>query len=261
MAQPPDLMGEYRVLLDELIRVYRDFEGGMTPPHPIPAGSRGRIMRFPTQDAHHAMLLKLAAMLNFLSGALILCKSGVVLAQGALERMADEAGEDVLFLTVGITQGFTDRHSDFLKYFWQEDFADFDDPTNSFQVRPQVPRAKVSAAIHSIGDDPSTANQVAKLLSRSYSGFVHAAAPHVMELYDAEQRLFQVESAPSCRQSDHERDLWNYMYRGATAIMAAAKAFGSDAHFSHMEDVLERFQKFTHRDGGYRRRSSAKPTP
>ncbi len=260
MAQSPDLIGEYRSLLAEMIEVYRDFEGGMTAPTLIPAGTRGHIMRFPTQDAHHAILLKLAAMLNFLSGAITLCQSGAVLAQGAVERMADEAAEDVVFLTVGIAQGMTERHADFLKSFWQEDFADFDDHTNSFQSRPQVPRAKVVAAIHSIGDDPSTGNQVAKLLSKSYSGFVHAAAPHVMELYDAERQLFQVESAPGYRRLDHEKDLWNYMYRGATAIMAAARAFGSDDHFDHMGVILERFQERTHRDGGYRRRSYTEPT-
>lgn len=229
----------------------------MTKPQRRVAGRNGFIFRFPEQDAHHAVILKLAAMLNFLNGALLLCKSGIVLAQGALERMADEAAEDVMFLTVGISHGMTQRHLDFLDYFWREDFTDFDDTVNSFQSRPQVPRDKIAAGIHAIADDPSTGSKVSKIVTKSYSGFVHAAAPHVMELYDVPAGRFRVESAPDYRKAEHQQDLWNYMYRGAMAIMAAAKAFGSDEHFRHMGVLLEEFQDQTGRDGGFRLKNAA----
>jgi len=42
------------------------------------------------------------------------------------------------------------------------------------------------------------------------------------------------------------------------AIMAAAKAFGSDAHFEQMGAVLEVFQDKTERNGGFRRNGAAK---
>lgn len=245
MVQHPELIAAYRELLQNMVAVYRDFEGGMTPPQTFPAGKRGYIDRLPTRDAHHAILLKLAAMLNFLSGALVLCEAGIVVPQGAVKRMADEAGEDVVFLVVGLTEGMTDRHEAFLDNFWQEDFADFDDPLNSFQSRQQVPREKVAAAIHRISDDPSTANRVAKVLTKAYSGFVHAAAPHVMDLYDQATQTFVVESAPSVRRSNHERDMWNYMFRGANALAAAAKAFGSDAHFQTVKSFIEHFERRT----------------
>lgn len=43
-------------------------------------------------------------------------------------------------------------------------------------------------------------------------------------------------------------------------VQSVARAFGSDDNFDHMGAILERFQERTHRDGGYRRRSSTKPT-
>lgn len=258
MQTQPDLLQQYRALLVEMTAMYRDFEGGMTKPRRRAVGKKGFVFRFPVQDAQHAIILKLAAMLNFLNGALLLCESGIVLSQGALERMADEAAEDVTFLTVGVTHGMTQRHLDFLDYFWREDFTDFDDTINSFQSRPQVPRDKIAAAIHAIGNDPSTGSKVSKIITKSYSGFVHAAAPHVMELYDVPAGKFRVESAPAYRRVEHQQDLWNYMYRGAMAIMAAAKAFGSDAHFEQMGAVLEAFQDKTERNGGFRRNGAAK---
>lgn len=257
MKTSPDLLQKYRALLGEMTAMYRDFEGGMTKPQRRLVGNKGYVYRFPVQDAQHAIILKLAAMLNFLHGALLLCESGIVMAQGALERMADEAAEDVTFLTVGITREMTQRHLDFLDYFWREDFTDFDDTMNSFQSRPQVPRDKIAAAIHAIGNDPSTGSKVSKIITKSYSGFVHAAAPHVMDLYDVVEGEFRVESAPDYRKVEHQQDLWNYMYRGAMAIMAAAKAFGSDAHFEQMGAVLEAFQDQTERNGGFRRSDAA----
>ncbi|MDV3437308.1 hypothetical protein R1H25_17755 [Stenotrophomonas sp. C2852] len=257
MQTQPDLLQQYRALLVEMTAIYRDFEGAMTKPQRRMAGRNGSVFRFPVQDAEHAIILKLAAMLNFLNGALQLCESGVVLAQGALERMADEAAEDVTFLAVGISHGMTQRHLDFLDYFWREDFTDFDDTMNSFQSRPQVPRDKIAAAIHAVGNDPSTGSKVSKIITKSYSGFVHAAAPHVMELYDVPAGKFRVESSPAYRKLEHQQDLWNYMYRGAMAIMAAAKAFGSDAHFQQMGASLEEFQDQTQRNGGFRRKRVA----
>ena len=243
------LLGEYRRLLEQLERVYRDFEGGITPARPFPAGSRGSIIRLPVRNASHAIILKLAAMINFLYGALELCESGLVLGQGALERMADEAGEDVAFLALGLINGMTPRHHEFLDYFWREDFTDFDDIPGSFQSRPQVPRQKIVAAIHSISANPSAGNAAAKVLSKSYSGFVHASAPCVMEIYDPRQNRFGVSEAPEYRRSEHENDLWNYMYRGANALMFAAKAFGSQRHFDLLKKCLDEFQRRTGRRG------------
>lgn len=251
------LIQEYRILLKTLEEVYRDFEAGITAPTPVPAGKQGMVMRMPTQDVHHAIILKLAAMLQFLNSALVLCEAGLVLGQGALERMADEAGEDVMFLTVGLGNGMADRQEEFLDYFWREDFADFDDIPNSFQSRPQLPREKVIAGIHRLNPDPSTGSKVSKVVAKSYSGFVHAAAPHVMEIYDARSNTFGVSGAPDYRQVEHIQDLWNYIYRGTTAMMAAAKAFGSDKHFEALEEAIETFQERTERNGGYRRKGQA----
>lgn len=209
----------------------------------------GFIHRLPNQDARHAVLLKLAALLNFLSGAIALCETGAVLPQGTVKRMADEAAEDVLFLTTGLLSGMSDRHAEFLDYFWREDVADFDDRLNSFQSRPQVKREKVIAAIHRISDDPSTATQVGTLLSKAYSGFVHAAAPHVMDIYDPERRKFEVLSASAQRRLEHEIDLWNQMYRGAGSLTLAAKVIGTDADFNRMKAAIAAFEQRTNSYG------------
>lgn len=238
-----------RDFLTRLELIFRDFEGGMTPPVPYRQGD-GYVLRFPKKDIHHAMLLKLAALLQFLNGAIQVCESGLVMAQGALERMADEAGDDASFLALGICEGITDRHEDFLAAFWADDHLDPADVTEVKKPR-QVRREKIHAALHRDWDDPSTAGKIAKRLSATYSGFVHAAAPNVMEMYDHRDGRFKVCAGPDFRRKEHEHDLWNYVYRGGLTFIAAAKAFGSQPHVDTLEAAIIKFQADSARYGGY----------
>ncbi len=243
-------MDPYLRLLAVMEAALRDFESGMERPILLNAGTRGKIHRLPKQDVNHAILLKLVAMLSALNAAHILMRQGHVMEQAAIERIADEAGEDVFFLTLAVLKGMTDLHRRFLDAFWAEEFDDFDDTVGSHKSREMIPRQKIRAYINSFHpSDPSTANQVARIIAKTYSGFVHLAAPHIMEVYRPDSGTFSVTGMLGTpRASEHAHDFWNYLYRGGLAFVAAAKAFGSDDHSQMMMNSLKAFQAATGRE-------------
>lgn len=70
------------------------------------------------------------------------------------------------------------------------------------------------------GGDPSTAQRVSQTIHKSYSGYVHGAAPQILDLYRGRPERFHLAGlAGTSRQSDHSRDFLNYPYR---ALMSAA---------------------------------------
>jgi hypothetical protein len=246
-------MDPYDRLLHRLEATLRDFEAGATPAVAVAAGTKGHIWRMPVQDVQHAILLKLVTLLSALNAARLLCNNGFVMEQGAIERVADEAAEDITFLVIGLSHGKTDRHDKFIADFWAEDFADHDDIANSLVRRNRVPRDKIRSTIHAITDDPSTANSVAKAIAAAYSGFVHGASTHAMEVYNPIAKEFRVRGVlgtPIHR--SHVHDYWNYLYRGGVAFALAARVLGFDAHFTAILSHLDEFQRETERGGGLR---------
>jgi len=103
----------------------------------------------------------------------------------------DEQGEDILFLTLRSTQTSNYREQ-FVKSFYQEEFADADDPLSTIE-RPQVSRKKIRAAIFSKGTgfaDPSTAVAAAHTVTSAQSGYIHGAYVHIMDFTVATPLVF-----------------------------------------------------------------------
>lgn len=243
-------MEPYQKLLLVLQAALEELEKSVGRPVVVPAGSRDFMFRLPNVDIHSAIFLKLVAMLSSLNAARILLTNGHVMEQAAVERIADEAAEDVFFLTLGVLKGTTDLHKRFLDAFWAEEFDDFEDTMGSHRSRPMIPRDKIRAQVHgSHPEDPSTATKAARILTKTYSGFVHLAAPHVMEVYRPDVGSFSVNGMLGTpRASQYHEDFWNYLYRGGMAFLAAAQAFGADQLREQISEGLRGFQQATGRE-------------
>lgn len=249
-----DTLDHCRSFLATLQLALKACEAGMTRPTPvlsIGCELDGYILRLPVQDIRHAMLLKQAAALHYLYAAFALCDADLYMAQGAAQRMADEATDDVCFLAQGIIEGETPLHEKFLNSFWSDHDEDHGN-TNNVRKAHSVRREKIHAALNANSDDPSRAGLLAKRLHKTYSGFVHASSANVMDLYDAYRHTFCVERGPAYLREDHVYDLWNYCYRAGLAFLAAAKAYGSARLLSQVEEGLVSFQRVCGRDGGYK---------
>lgn len=235
----------FTTVLSAMDAAFRDYESALPKPERVRQGN-GWNYRFKTQDIYHAVVLKLALVQSTLRAALILNKHGHVIEQGMLQRIMDEANEDILFLTYAITNDtITELHTRFLAAFWAEEFGDFANPTDSHQSRDMVPRQKIRAYLARIEGkdlDPSTAVKVTKIVSKAYSGFVHGASPHIMEIYGGDPPHFHTKGVLE-RAPEYQRDFANYVYRGLLSYIMAAKLFGSQPHVDALMNYKRLMEK------------------
>ena len=147
----------------------------------------GFAFRYVEQSCRQAIIQKLARLVTGLRALELLLAAGLTQEQAALQRVVQEIDEDILFLAHSELQGTTTPlHDEYLEAFYQEEF---DQPSAlaSTQRRLMIKRKKIRAYLSKIevpNDNPAHVSRVARSIHSGYSGFVHAASPQVMELFD-----------------------------------------------------------------------------
>lgn len=211
----------------------------------------GFVFRHVEKTVHQALVQKLARLVSTLHAARLLMKNGFVQEQAALQRVLDELQEDVTFLSFGVI--FNKRtllHDDYLAAFFEEEF-DAESTIDSPQKRSLIPRKKIRAWIASMegGLDQSRAVKATRTISKAYSGYVHAASPHIMDMYGGNPPVFHLHGMLGTpRHVEHRADLWNYFYRAIITFGFAAKAFGEDGLFATIRDFADEFARISSND-------------
>ena len=202
--------------------------------------------RHAERTVRQALVQKLARTASTLHAARLLMEHGFVQEQASMQRILGELQEDITFLSFGIIfNKWSKLHDDYLAAFFEEEF-DADTAMESTQRRPMIPRKKIRAAIASmeIGLDQSTGVEVTRTISKAYSGYVHAASPHIMDMYGGNPPRFHMRGMRGTpRHVEHQADLWNYFYRGIISFGFVAKAFGDDQMFARIRDFSDDFAK------------------
>jgi hypothetical protein len=110
-----------------------------------------------------------------------------------------------------------------------------------------IPRKKIRAYMASRKEyepDPSTGAALLNTVGKAYSGYVHAASPHVMEMYGGNPPRFHT---GGMRDSplflDHQHDIWNYYYRGILTFGIAANAFYDKPTLQRIMNFLKFFEE------------------
>ena len=225
--------------------VFRELERRTPPPteHII----NGRIaLRYEERSAHQAILLKFARQISGLHAIDVLLLKGLVQEQGVIQRTLDEFAEDILFLAAGvITENWSDLHVQFCSYFWEEEF-DHAEAMKSRQRRGSVSRSKIRAYNHRAFavSDPSTADRAGESIHKAYSGYVHGAAGHILDMCGGDPlRFFLSGMRGTYRQREHAEDAVTYFYRGLMSANFASKAFGNEALASATRRRVREFEK------------------
>lgn len=180
-------------VVDQLCEIVDRLGSSFPPPHTVAMGD-GFVDRHAPQTRSNglACYLKAVKICSTLNGALVLLDSGHVQEAFALGRVAQDQVDDIHFLVRprGDDGKLSERQTTALDEFFQEEFTDSKDPIGTSQERDRVGRDKIRAAIHSAPgmDDPSTAQKIGKALYRVFSGYVHGAYVHIMELHDHSDR-------------------------------------------------------------------------
>jgi hypothetical protein len=156
----------------------------------------------------------------------------LVQEEAVIHRVLGDLIEDVLFLSYGILRNELNEKifQSYLTDFYQEDFADPENPLESIQKRAPVPRKKIQAYIaradSRIGN-PSQNQEIFRTLHQAFSGFVHAASVQILETYGGNPPHFHVRGMLGTpRMPEYERDIWNYFERGMADFVLAAGVFG-----------------------------------
>jgi len=233
--------------LVEMDRSIRDLTALIPPAQPVPfAGSF--VFRYVEKLPQQAICQKLARIPSCIRAAQLLCDHGYFQEQGALQRIIDELAEDALFLAIPFAFGTPeDIHQQFLDSFYAEDF----DPRTGKPVpeqRPMIPRKRIRAYIarSPIGTgDPSGHTDAGRVLSKTYSGFVHAASPHIMDTYGGMPPRFHTSGMlGTVREREFREDIVNYYYRGLSAFVISARALGDENLFQQLYQLSKQYQTF-----------------
>lgn len=206
----------------------------------------GYIYRYKEKSIYQAIVQKLARTVTGLKAISLLNKAGYLQEQASLQRTLDEIEEDIAFLCFGIIYNdISELHNKYLSAFYEEEYDNPHSSIASTQKRPMIQRKKIRAFVNknrTEGDDQSTAIEVGRTISKTYSGYIHGASPQIMELYFGNPPMFNLSGgANSPFYSDHREDLLNYYYRTILSFAFAAKSFGEDDLFKMIIDYSKNF--------------------
>lgn len=143
-----------------------------------------------------ACYLKGIKTISTLRACVLLLRHGYTQEVGALCRMADDFCNEILFLLVPQgKEGYSDDQVKFLENFYQEEFERPDDPLRSPQKRDTVPAKKIHATFGKLAGgelNPSDAQELLRTVQQAFSGYVHGAYPHIMELFGGNPPRFHM---------------------------------------------------------------------
>jgi hypothetical protein len=181
-----------------------------------------------------------------LRAAHLLLRAGLFQEQSAINRVLDELGEDILFLTIALTNDqVTNLHKRFLDAFYEEEFDMKTGKPASLKGRDMPTRPKIRAYIFRVvgtGLDATKSTDSVTTIFKMYSGYVHAASPQIMDMYEPPVGFHVAGMRDNVEKAEgHERDLWNYFFRGIGDAIFVGKAFGDVSLVEGLEVFLSEF--------------------
>ena len=196
--------------------------GTISPPIRATIGS-SMFFRHAQQSDLLLCYLKGVKLVSTLNAALVLFRHGYVQEIGALCRMADDFFLEIMFFIKPLGEDSPSKHQHrMFNDFFREEFENPDNPLNSAQDRDNVPRRKIYAAFGQIAKDelnPHDAQNMISTVHKAFSGYVHGAYPHIMEMYgDNPPRFHMAGMLGTTRMLEWGDQLVTYVYR---AIMIA----------------------------------------
>lgn len=198
--------------------------------------------------------LKCIRAVSALNASVVLLRNGFVQEVGAQCRCIDEFCEDVFFLATPLGEDgrYSVEQNRLVEEFFQEEFSEDPGPLMQSQPRNRVPRDKVRAGIARIQGmpiNPSDTNQLYRVLGRTFSGYVHGAYVHIMEMYGGPTldrcRFHTSGMSGTPRVPQFTESLANYAYRVAAAAEIVARRCEDNEVKTELEVERVRYEETT----------------
>lgn len=180
--------------------------------------------------------------ISTLNACVLLLRHGHTQEIGALCRMVDDFCNEILFLLQPQGEdGFSDDQMCFIESFYQEEFDKPGDPLGSAQKRETVPVRKIHATFAKLASDelnPSDAQNLLRTTHQAFSGYVHGAYPHIMEMFGGNPPHFHVSGMLGTPRIDEWRNqLVGYVQRLIITSVFVSRKLG----ITDMEQPLRAF--------------------
>lgn len=243
------ITSELELLRPKLVQWLDTFVHQVPSPRKVPR-EYTHTFRFLEKSPQQAIVLRLVRILSGLNAIVLLNEHGFCQEHAALQRTLDEFIEDVEFLSQGLLQQeLLDIHRQFLEAFYEDPLMEKWDKSRKMKGPNMVKRDKIRAYLADKTRtvfDQNTAINAGAAISHIYSGYVHGAAAHTMDMYTPSSHSFSTNGILASElYADHSDDLWNYLLRTLHAFSLAAKALGDEAtwnaafqEFSRIEQKL-----------------------
>jgi hypothetical protein len=220
------------------------------PPPSWVSTTVGPTFRTVEKTAEQAIIQKLARLITSMRATLRLLESGLYQEVGVMFRILDEISEDITFLgQVPLNGCSTPLHQEYLDSFYQEEFDDPKNPMASSQNRPTVSRRRIHAALAALPESPmnqSDAQELRQTLNKTFSGYVHGASHHILEMYGGNPPRFHLSGMLGTpRQPAFEKHALQYFYRGLLTTMYVALAFKETTTVQDMYAFRSEFERLT----------------
>lgn len=210
-----------------------------------------RQFRHETFTESLACYLKGIKAMSTLNAGIELLRQGYVQEVGALCRMVDDFCNEIFFLLLphGENGQFSEDQIRFLENFFQEEFDKPADPLRSTQKRDTVAVKKIHATFGKLAAgelNPSDAQELLRTVHQAFSGYVHGAYPHIMEMYGGNSPRFHVSGMLGTpRITEWRGQLVGYVQRLIIASVFVARKMGVPDLEAPLRALLEEFEKTT----------------
>jgi hypothetical protein len=222
---------------------FRDLESAVPPPQWVRAGADMH-WRYQERLIQQAMVQKLARVVSGLRAVDVLHDAGLYQEQCSMHRILDDITDDITFLAFGAVNGLDPLHDLYLEEFWKEEF-DQRAPLSPPAKRGMIKRDKIRAYLNRVMavEDSHTANLVSRIIQKTYSGYLHAASPQVMDMCGGMPPSFHLSGMKGTPLAPgRQQDAWNYFYRGLLAALATAKALGHAGAVERIYSFISEFE-------------------
>lgn len=238
------MKGIYKITISALESMVKELDSEVPRPELTSRGWRHKEI---FRNDILASFLKASRLVSLLNASLELLDKGYVQEVYILGRAVDETVEEVFFLALK-EETYADRQRQLLAEFYTEETEDPLDPTSSAK-RDRVSRKRITAAISNIkisSGDPHTRNKTANAIHQLFSGFVHGAYVHLMEIFSPmplEFPMHGVSHTPYLKVC--EENFANHIYRSIIAcVLVAARLKQADIR-DRLIDLKNDFGKIT----------------
>jgi hypothetical protein len=195
-----------------------------------------------------ACYLKGVKVVSSLNASMVLLRTGYTQEIGALCRMIDDYCNEISFLLLPSDgENFSNDQIQFLNDFFQEELDKPKDPLGSTQKRVNVPVRKIHANFGKIAKseiNPSDTQELLRTIHRGFSGYVHGAYPHIMEMFGGtEPHLNGMLGTP--RVDEWRGQVSGYVYRALVTSVLVARKLGLNDIEAKARKLLEKFETDT----------------